>query len=637
MNEDGGPLGSGLDYGWLLDRDLLRRRSLSGTETLTAEQTWSELRAGGGRIVPEGSEVPLAASRHVVSPVIVVGLQAGVVCAWIEARSGAVTLSTSDVRTLEHGHVASCGRWHAYEPHTAADVRRLLDGTDVPLGALRFGQLLALRSVGRAGDIFEDRLPDLEPSMFADAVEVTQAPSGIRATLYPYQLSGWRWLRFLAAQGVGGLLGDEMGLGKTLQIIALLADPGRAVLVPALVIAPGTLLENWRRELARFAPQLKVHVHRGSDRTGRPAVLASYDVVLSSYDTVVRDLGLFCTVEWGAVIVDEAQAIRNPDAKRSTAVRALKRRCSIAVTGTPVENRLLDVWSIFAFAVPHYLGDRSDFDREFPDDQDGARRLEPLLTPLMLRRRVLEVAADLPPRIDVDVPLVMPAGAAALYERLRLDALERFGAVGAMVAMTRLRQFCGHPIVAGETWGDVDGFPKLARLLEIAGEIAESSDKAIVFASFTATIDILAERLGARLGAPVFILDGRTPIDDRQRALDAFSAVAGAAFAILNPRVGGAGLNITAASHVIHYGLEWNPALEAQASARAWRRGQTRPVTVHRMFFVGTLEEVMNERLAAKTALGEAAVIGVEGAEADYRDAMRALGMSPIDPGASVA
>jgi SNF2 family DNA or RNA helicase len=352
--------------------------------------------------------------------------------------------------------------------------------------------------------------------------------------------------------------------------------------------------------------------------------------VVASYDTVVRDNGLLATVVWDAVVIDEAQAIRNPETARSAAVFSLRRRRGFAMTGTPVENRLLDLWSIMNFVAPGHLGTSREFQSIYSEDSDGAALLEPLVSPLMLRRRVLEVAQDLPERIDIDVPLVLPPAEAKRYEELRLAALADYGPVGAMVAITRLRQYCGHPIALGEAYDDPDQFPKLERLLDICEEVFASGEKLIIFSAYTAVSDLIVSALRRRLSAWVDQMDGRDEMSLRQGIVDRFSALRGAAALVLNPKVAATGLNITAATHVVHYGLEWNPALEAQASARAWRRGQERPVTVHRLFFVRTVEEVMNDRLQQKQHLSDTAVVGVEGTEEDRRDALAALAVSPL-------
>ncbi len=569
-------------------------------------------------------------NRWALTPMLVADTVDGRATLSIEAKGGTSRLSIGDVRALEAGHLLQGNVWYPLEATASAEILDLLVRMNLKVGALTLKNFLSLRGAGLDRLLFVDRICEVSPEIFGASIAEDGVPSGIAATLYPYQLIGWRWLRFLASHEIGGLLADEMGLGKTLQIISLISDAGTEPFQPVLVIAPGTLLENWKREFARFAPKVKVLVHHGSHRTGSPRALQTPDVVVTAYDTVVSDNGLLATVDWDAVILDEAQAIRNPGTARSAAVFSLRRKRGYAITGTPVENRLTDLWSIMNFVAPDYLATLGRFRTEYPDDSDGAKRLEPLVRPLMLRRRVAEVAQDLPDRIDIDVPLTMPKMEAEYYEILRRQALQDYGTAGPMVAITKLRQFCGHPLATGMAYPDPDAFPKLERLLTIAEEIFAAGDKVIIFSSFTQVSDLITSSLRRRLSAWVDQVDGRVATDKRQSVIDAFSAVSGAAALVLNPKVAGAGLNITAANHVVHYGLEWNPALEAQASARAWRRGQNRPVTIHRLFFVKTIEEVMNERLLAKSELSDVAVIGVEGSAKDTRDVLRALSVSPL-------
>ena len=583
-----------------------------------------ELEAGG----------QVRASRWALTPRIVLDVVDGRAHLAVAARGGAADLVIYDLAALEAGHVVADLRWFPLAAEATRQILDVLSDIGATLGALSLRQLLDLRAGRFDAMLVEDRIETVTPDLFETRpLDDEEAPQGILAKLYPYQVAGWRWLRFLARHGLGGLLADEMGLGKTLQIISLLADAGKTSLRPCLVIAPGTLLENWRREIEKFAPALRVLVHGGDDRTGSPRELVAYDIIVTSYDTVVRDNGLLATVEWEAVVLDEAQAIRNPGTARAAAVSSLRRARGFAITGTPVENRLLDLYSIISFVAPGHLGTQREFEETFKDDPEGGALLEPLVSPLMLRRRVAEVATDLPERIDIDVPLVMSKVDGALYDELRNEALRDFGSVGPLVAMTRLRQFCAHPAAAGLDYPDPHAFPKLARLLEIAEEVFAAGEKLIVFSAFTEVTDIIMAAIRRRLAVWADHLDGRVDMAARQGVVDAFSAVSGAAALILNPRVAGAGLNITAATHVIHYGLEWNPALEAQASARAWRRGQDRPVTIHRLFFADTVEEIMNERLMRKRGLAEAAVIGVEGTDDDRSDALAALSLSPSKGG----
>lgn len=574
----------------------------------------------------------LRASRYPLSPVLtIVESGEGIPVYTIFGSARGVTLEL-EVVDLERGYRIADRVWHPVEPTAAQEVLELLRSTGANIGQARsLRTFLAVRRAGRLGGAVDDRMADRAISPLVFAPPADDVPAGVNATLYSYQLAGWRWLKFLLAEGIGGLLADEMGLGKTLQVIAALSDSGGGPLRPALIVAPGSLLENWRREIARFAPHLRVLKHHGPLRTGRPVELQGYDVVITSYDNAVGDNSLLNMIHWKVVILDEAQFIRNPTAQRSKAVKRLHREAGLAMTGTPVENRLLDLWSIMDFVLPGHLGDAKAFEALFPDDVDGAARLEPLVSPLMLRRRVAEVAKDLPPRIDIPQVLELDEDEAAAYDAERERISAEYGAAATLVTLTSLRRFCAHPSLMSGASATANpmSFSKFRRLDETVEEIFAQGEKVIIFTSFTVMADMIARHIETRFGTFTGIIDGRLAIDDRQPLIDRFSAVRGRAALVLNPKAGGAGLNITAANHVIHYNPEWNPALEDQASARAHRRGQELPVTVHRLLVADTVEDVVAERLARKRALSDTAVIGIEGKDDDYGDIVAALNRSP--------
>lgn len=457
-------------------------------------------------------------------------------------------------------------------------------------------------------------------------------PPGLMGTLYPYQTNGYRWLACMSRNGLGSIIADEMGLGKTIQVICLLLDRKNHGHGPGLVVVPATLLENWRRELARFAPSLKVRLHRGPKRTGFPDDLRQEDVVLTSYETAVADVSLLRNVSWDLLILDEAQAIKNPTARRTMRLKTLPRQCAIAVTGTPMENHLTDLWSLMDFVVPSLLGTQKDFECRHPDTMSGATTLEPVLTPIILRRRVVDVAQDLPPRIDIPQPLELDPESADVYEALRTSAADSEGAALAMLG--KLRMFCTHPWLVDQFTHfqtAVDCSVKLKRLLEIIEEIVTDNGKALVFTSYQESVDLLEREISVAFGIHTDGIDGRTKIEERQPKIDRFSALREPSVLVLNPRAAGTGLNITAANHVIHFNLEWNPAVEDQASARAHRRGQTQTVTVHRLFYVDTVEDVINDRMARKRQMALTAVVGTDGAETEVKDILRALRISPVN------
>lgn len=453
------------------------------------------------------------------------------------------------------------------------------------------------------------------------------------AKLYPYQENGFSWLKSIAEESLGCILADEMGLGKTLQIIALLSYFKMVRISTSLVIAPATLLENWRREFARFSPGISTYVHSGINRTGFPSHLIKFDVVICSYDTAVRDQGLFKMIEWDFIILDEAQAIKNSATRRSLAVKGLKRGVAIAVTGTPVENSLSDLWSIMDFTCPGLLGSFDEFDSVYDDDYQSAQNVEKLVSPLILRRRVSDVAKDLPDKVIIPQTINMSDAEICDYEAIRQNIAVEYGKSATLVSLLRLRQFCAHPLLidlnSDMSEYNIMSSSKYIRLIEILEEIVQNGEKTIIFASFTKMIDIISDDIPKRFNIPSWKIDGRTPVPFRQDIVDQFSKINGAAILVLNPKAAGTGLNITAANHVIHYTLEWNPAVEDQATARAHRRGQVLPVFVHRLFYPDTVEEVINDRLDRKRDLADVAIVGTEAREVEAADIIRAMELSP--------
>jgi len=455
--------------------------------------------------------------------------------------------------------------------------------------------------------------------------------------LYPYQLRGYRWIRWITNQGIGCILADEMGLGKTIQIIALLNDKAEKI-NPSLVVAPATLLENWRREFKRFSPTIKTTIHRGGSRTGFPSNLNSYNVVITSYGTALRDQYMLRLIDWEIIALDEAQAIKNPQAKRTKAIKKLNKESGIAITGTPIQNRLSDIWSLMDFTNNGYLGNFQQFESRFDDTIKSANELEPIISPLLLRREVHEVADDLPPRIDVPQFIEMASDSILDYEHLRQSTIEEYGRKASLVALGKLRQFCCHPLLVEDYFGKLlnsstyifNKSMKYQRLTEIIEEIYVSGQKVLIFTSYTKMIDILTNDLSKRFNTPANYIDGRINVTSRQTIIDDFNSYSGPTCLVLNPRAAGTGLNITGANHVIHYNPEWNPAIEDQATARAHRRGQELPVTVHRLTYANTVEEIMSQRLETKRIIADKAVIGTDLETDDIKDIIKALSISPI-------
>lgn len=455
---------------------------------------------------------------------------------------------------------------------------------------------------------------------------------GLKATLYDYQRTGVSWLNMISQERLGCILADEMGLGKTIQIIALILLKNNEMQSPSLVVAPATLLENWRREIKKFAPDLKTLIHIGSNRTGFPSYINEYDIIISSYDTAVRDYSLFNMINWSFLIIDEAQAIKNPETQRATTLKKLGSKVSIAVTGTPVENSLTDLWSIMDFCIEGFLGNRVHFENNYQDSVEDAKRVEQIVSPLILRRNISEVADDLPEKIIIPQPIPLSDESSQKYEEIRQKIEKEYEENASLVSIVKLRQYCAHPMLLDESiYGDpAFTSTKFSRLLELMDEIQSNSEKCVVFTSYLDMSDIISDYVSRYFGIKSYQIDGRVSVDKRQKIVDTFSETDGAALLVLNPRAAGTGLNITSANHVIHYNLEWNPAVEDQATARVHRLGQRQPVTVHRLYHPHTVEEVINERLLRKRELSEEAIIGTVGSDEDLADIRKSMKKSPI-------
>ena len=510
----------------------------------------------------------------------------------------------------------------------------LSDAGITSFGSINLQQYLSIKRI-LAGEMYATLPVEDNAAEYIDnhplAVNEEEAKALITATLYPYQSVGFSWMKYVTEQNCGCILGDEMGLGKTLQVITLIASRKGVSENPCLIIMPVSLLENWKREFNKFTTGIDVYTHHGGKRTGLYKELLKHDVVLISYSTAISDFSMLSMIKWDLVVVDEAQGIKNPDAQRTRSIKALPRRASIAISGTPFENHILDVWSIMDYVEPGYLGTKKDFEATYPDDIIGAEKVESFITPLMLRRRVADVAKDLPDRIDIEVPLDMPEKEADEYEEYRQAVLTEYdGKNASLPLLQKLRMFCTHPEIIRESRIDPTFRSlKYERLCEMLDEISASGEKCILFTSYTKMFDLIRLDISRRIGIPVLQINGETPVKERQSIVDQFSAIDGSALLVLNPKAAGTGLNITAATRVIHYNLEWNPAVEDQASARAYRRGQTNKVFVYRLFYKNTVEEVVNERIVKKRGMFDSAIVGTDGSQMNTEDIIRALMMTP--------
>jgi superfamily II DNA or RNA helicase len=493
------------------------------------------------------------------------------------------------------------------------------------LGRLPYSQLNRLALVAKVlpqstSWLDDSCLLDRSRLLLEPVQTLPQADIGIQASLRSYQWHGVCWLQHLRALGVNGLLADDMGLGKTLQTIAHLSleRSQRRLVAPALVVAPTSLLHNWRQELRNFAPSLRAKVVHGAARHRSWKTLGSYDVLITSYTLLLNDLERWQQQPLSWLILDEAQWIKNPSTRTSQAVRQIPAGHRLALTGTPVENHLGELWSIMDFLNPQSLGSERNFRRYFrePIEQQGdVSRLQPLLqriSPWMLRRTKDQVAVELPPKTVIQRKVPFADGQEDFYQEIRsstwsnLDArlaeTEHSGEQRVLVlsALLRLRQACcdpallGHPEIASG---------KRQHCLEMIAELAQEGRAVLLFSQFTTMLALLAQDLREQ-GIAYLELTGQTPAEERRRRVDAFQAGEAAVF-LISLKAGGVGLNLTRADVVIHYDPWWNDAAERQASDRAHRIGQDKPVFVYQLITEGSVEERIAELQRRKALLGE--------------------------------
>jgi len=555
----------------------------------------------------------------------------------VRMRGQWVELGEGDIAAA----IAAVGkRTGAPEQLSAGDVLRRALELDATGGAL---PVAAVEADGWLGDLLagaEDHR--LQPRA---------TPAGFVGQLRPYQERGLGWLAFLGDLGLGACLADDMGLGKTAQLLALLVEeragrigsagagghraatkrtasgPG-----PTLVLCPMSLLGNWQRETARFAPELSVHVHHGQSRLEGKAFTREArqaDLVLSTYGLATRDRDLLATVPWNRLVLDEAQQIKNSATRTTQSIRTIPAARRIAMTGTPVENRLSELWSIMQFLNPGLLGSEKSFRQRFalPIERDGddeaAAQLRRVTGPFVLRRLKTDrsIIADLPDKLEMKEFCTLTREQASLYQAVvddmlarieEAEGMERRGLV--LATMMKLKQVCNHP---AHFLGDGSSLPgrsgKLTRLVEVLEEAASEGDRALVFTQFTQMGNLLERHLRHHLDCDVLWLHGGVAKKKRDAMVEQFQGADGPPVFLLSLKAGGTGLNLTAATHVIHFDRWWNPAVENQATDRAFRIGQKRNVQVRKFVCAGTLEERIDDMIETKRALAERIVGTGEG------------------------
>lgn len=533
------------------------------------------------------------------------------------------------------------GQWVAVDPDQLKRGLRFLEGQSK--GRKTAAEILALAAAHP--DDLDTPLPvtgvhadgwlgEILNGTAAQTLQPVPAPESFQAQLRPYQQRGLSWLAFLSSLGLGACLADDMGLGKTIQLLALEAvhraeKPGTR---PTLLVCPMSLVGNWQREAAKFAPNLRVYAHHGRERLHDEVLreqLTGTDLVITTYATATRDADELAGVNWQRIVLDEAQAIKNSLSKSSKAVRRFQADHRVALTGTPVENRLAELWSIMDFLNPGMLGGPELFHTRYsiPVERYGqtqpAKRLRTITRPYVLRRLKTDPAIidDLPDKIEIKQYCQLTTEQASLYQSIvddmmdkieNSDGIQRRGNV--LAAMTKLKQVCNHPaqlLHDRSAIGRRSG--KVTRLEEILDEILAEGDKVLCFTQFTDFAEMLLPHLSARFGTDIAYLHGGVPKKRRDEMVARFQSADGPPIFMLSLKAGGTGLNLTAANQVIHLDRWWNPAVENQATDRAFRIGQKRTVQVRKFICTGTLEEKVDDMIEEKKALADLVVTDGEG------------------------
>lgn len=549
---------------------------------------------------------------------------------------GGDPLSDAEMDALAEAHrpvVRLRDRWILVDPALVRKARKrelgLLDPVDALSVALSGsaevdGETVEAVPVGALAAL-RDRL--------TTGVRPAEPPAGLRATLRDYQLRGLAWLDLMTSLGLGGCLADDMGLGKTITVIALHLKRARSE--PTLVVCPASLLGNWQREITRFAPGVPVRRFHGPDRTLEDV---TDGFVLTTYGTMRTTAPRLAEQPWGMVVADEAQHVKNPYSATAKALRTIPSPARVALTGTPVENNLSELWALLDWTTPGLLGPLKSFRArharavENGEDQEAVTRLARLVRPFLLRRKKSDpgIVPELPPKTETDHPVPLTREQAALYEAvvreslLAIETSEGIARRGMVLKLLgALKQICDHPALylkeeasSGERLLTRSG--KLALLDELLDTLLAEDGSALVFTQYVGMARLITAHLASR-AVPVELLHGGTPVLERERMVDRFQS-GSTPVLVLSLKAAGTGLNLTRAGHVIHFDRWWNPAVEEQATDRAYRIGQTQPVQVHRLITEGTVEDRIAEMLEAKRALADAILGSGESALTELTD-----------------
>ncbi|WP_435253401.1 SNF2-related protein [Streptomyces tendae] len=537
---------------------------------------------------------------------------------------GGDPLTEAEMDTLAEAHrpvVRLRDRWVLVDPALVRRARKRDLGLLDPVDALSVALTGTAESDGETVDVVPvGALAALRDRLTA-GVRPAEPPPGLHATLRDYQLRGLAWLDLMTSLGLGGCLADDMGLGKTVTVIALHLKRSRTE--PTLVVCPASLLGNWQREIERFAPGVPVRRFHGADRTLDDL---SGGFVLTTYGTMRSAATTLAEQPWGMVVADEAQHVKNPYSATAKALRTIPSPAQVALTGTPVENNLSELWALLDWTTPGLLGPLKSFRArharavENGEDDQAVERLARLIRPFLLRRRKSDpgIVPELPPKTETDHPVPLTREQAALYEAvvresmLAIEEAEGMGRRGLVLKLlTSLKQICDHPALflkEEHPPGGADRMTarsgKLALLDELLDTVLAEDGSALVFTQYVGMARLITAHLTAR-AVPVDLLHGGTPVPERERMVDRFQSGATPVL-VLSLKAAGTGLNLTRAGHVVHFDRWWNPAVEEQATDRAYRIGQTQPVQVHRLITEGTVEDRIAEMLQSKRALADA-------------------------------
>jgi superfamily II DNA or RNA helicase len=561
-----------------------------------------------------------------------------------------VALGNEDLTPEQFKEIASMkeplvqwrGQWMAVDPKDLARMEALFDNADTTgeidrtaaLAAALTGSVTGVGGSGRIDVVAQGEINDLVSALKdADSFEEIDTPKGFHGTLRPYQERGLTWLSHMTDLGFGVCLADDMGLGKTIQVIAMFLaqkESGTWGDAPAVLVCPTSVLGNWERELNRFAPSLNVIRHHGRNRAETLEELQEQaepgDVILTTYVIARMDVDIFSAATWSHIIIDEAQNIKNPKAQQAIAIRKIPAARKVALTGTPIENRLMELWSILEFANPGLLGNASDFRRRFAlpierfGDKKVADNLRRMVNPFILRRVKTDpkVIQDLPEKQEYKVYCTLTREQASLYQAAVESSLEEIeGSTGVkrrgniLALLTGLKQICNHPVhYLKEEEGTVEKLTersgKLTRVTEMLEEVIAEEEHALVFTQYTEMGKLLQRHFEEQFGFTSPFIHGGVPANKRDDIVSTFQEDPDALpILLLSLKAGGTGLNLTRATHVFHFDRWWNPAVEDQATDRAYRVGQTQNVQVHKMLCSGTVEEKIDDILESKRDLAD--------------------------------